>query len=168
MFFSRWTLFQGLIIAVMVVLAFIADQFKTKIAIPVSANNEIKTPMLIAFLFIIVIIGLLSLMMYFQTKKSATFLKHPLWNKMHILMPFFFAISLVIIFSIFLIDPLSHFVQDNRWLIYLLLFYVLFLINVIVLAFIHKVKKQTISNKNKIEYSFIWTSVLLFIIYFII
>lgn len=168
MFFSRWTLFQSVIIISLVVLAVLADLFKTEIAVPFSSSGDISAQGLMTLLFIVVVVGLLSLIMYFQTKKSDTFLKHPLWDKMHILMPFFFIISLVVIFSIFLIDPLSGFVQNNRWLIYILLYYVLFLINVIVLAFIHQAKKHTISNGNKIKYSFIWTSLGLFLVIFII
>lgn len=167
-FFSRWTLFQSLIIAFLVVIAFIADLFKTDIAVPFSSSNEVNTSMLMTFLFIVVIIGSLSLLLYFQTKKSATFLRHRLWDKMYILMPIFFVISLVVLFSVFLIDPLSSIVQNNRWLIYILLYYVLFIINVIVLAFIHQAKKQTISNGNKIKLSFIWTSLVLIVIVFII
>ncbi|ASK61604.1 hypothetical protein CFK37_05195 [Virgibacillus phasianinus] len=88
MFFSRWTLFQGIIIILLVVLAFIADIYKKDIAVPFSSSTEVNIPMLMTFLFIVVVIGSLSLILYFQTKKSDTFLKHPLWDKMHILMPF--------------------------------------------------------------------------------
>ncbi|MEK4300697.1 hypothetical protein MKY30_15155 [Oceanobacillus sp. FSL W8-0428] len=93
MFFSRWTLFQGIIIISLAGLAFIADLFKTEIAIPASESMEANGSEVMTFLFIIAVIGLLSLLMYFQTKKSHTFLKHPLWDKMYILMPVLFAIS---------------------------------------------------------------------------
>lgn len=168
MFFSRWTLFQGIVITSLVVLAFIADQFKAEIAVPFSSSGGISTQRIMTFLFIVVAVGLLSLLMYCQTKKSDTFLKHQLWDKMHILMPFFFIISLVVIFSILLIDPLNEIVQNNRWLIYILIYYVLYVVNVMVLAFVHQVKKQTISNENKIQYSFIWTLLVLFAILFMI
>ncbi len=72
---------------------FIADLFKTEIAIPASESMEANGSEVMTFLFIIAVIGLLSLLMYFQTKKSHTFLKHPLWDKMYILMPVLFAIS---------------------------------------------------------------------------
>lgn len=37
-----------------------------------------------------------------------------------------------------------------------------------VLAIIHKVKKDTISNENKIGYSFVWTSLGLLVVIFIL
>jgi len=168
MFFSRWTLFQGIIIILLVVLAFIADIYKKDIAVPFSSSTEVNIPMLMTFLFIVVVIGSLSLILYFQTKKSDTFLKHPLWDKMHILMPIIFVISLVVIFSIFLIEPLSNFAQNNRWIIYVLIYYILFLINVLVLTFIHNAKKNTISNENKVKFSFIWTTLTLTVILFML
>lgn len=165
-FFSRWTLFQGIIITSLVALGFVADLFKTKIAVPFSSSGGISTQRIMTFLFIVVVVGLLSLLMYFQTKKSATFLKHRLWSKMHILMPLFFIISMLVIFSILLIDPLNEIVQNNRWLIYILIYYVLYVVNVMVLAFVHQAKKRTISNPSKIKYSFMWTSLVLFVILF--
>ncbi|MFA1819967.1 hypothetical protein ACDX78_07210 [Virgibacillus oceani] len=168
MFFSRWTLFQGVIIALLAVVAFIADIFKKDIAVPINSSTGTSGQMLMTFLFIVVVIGLLSLLMYFQTEKSDTFLKHPLWDKMYILMPILFAISLVVILSILLIEPLNHFVQNNRWVLYVFIYYVLFLLHVAVLALIHKAKKNIITNQNKIKYSFIWTTFALFVILFML
>src|SRR5699024_493017 len=145
-----------------------ADMFTQDIGVPFSTSNEINTPMLITSLFIVVVSGLLSLLMYFQTKKSDTFLRHRLWDKMHIIMPVFFVISLVVVFSFFLIDPLSGIAQNNRWIIYVFIYYILFLINATVLAIIHKAKKNTISNENKVTYSFVWTSLGLLAVIFIL
>lgn len=166
MFFSRWTLFQGIIIISLAGLAFIADLFKTEIAIPASESMEANGSEVMTFLFIIAVIGLLSLLMYFQTKKSHTFLKQPLWDKMYILMPVLFAISFILIF--FLIDSVSNIIESHRWLLYILFYYMLFLINLMVLAFIYKLKKNTIPNENKIIFSFIWTTLILFVIYFLL
>jgi hypothetical protein len=168
MFFSRWTLFQSVIVLLLGVIAYIADMFNQDIAITVSSSAGINRPMLLTFLFVFVVTGLLSLLMYFQTKKSETFLKHSLWDKMYILTPILFILSMVVLFSFALIDSLIAIVENNRWIIYLLIYYALFLINVIVLAFIHKVKKNAISNETKVEYSFIWTSLVLFVILFIL
>ncbi len=166
MFFLRWTLFQGIIIISLAVLAYIADLFKTEIAIPASSSMEVSGSMLMTFLFITAVIGLLSLLMYFQTKKSHTFLKHPLWDKMYVLMPVVFAVSFVLIF--FLIDSVSDFIENHRWIIYIMIYYMLFLINIIVLSFIHKAKRNTIPNENKIMFSFVWTTLILFVIYFLL
>src|SRR5699024_1012426 len=168
MLFSRWTLFQVITIIILVVVSFIADMFKKDIGESFSSSNATNTPVLMTSLFIVLVIGLLSLLMYFQTKKSDTFLRHRLWDKMHILMPVLFVISLVVVFSFFLIDPLSDITENNRWIIYVFIYYILFLINTTVLAIIHKAKRNTISNENKVTYSFVWTSLGLLAVIFIL
>ncbi|WP_382394184.1 hypothetical protein [Lentibacillus juripiscarius] len=143
--------------------------FKTDIGVPFSSTDVINTSVLMtSSLFLVVIIGLLSLMMYFQTRKSDTFLRHRLWDKMYIIMPVIIILSLVVVFIFFLAGPLSEITQSNRWVIYVLIYYVLFLINATVLALIHKAKKNTISNENKIGYSFVWTSLGLLVVIFIL
>lgn len=142
--------------------------FKKDIGVPFSSTDVINTSVLMTSLFLVVIIGLLSLMMYFQTKKSDTFLRHRLWDKMYIIMPVIIILSLVVVFIFFLAGPLSEITQSNRWVIYVLIYYVLFLINATVLALIHKAKKDTISNENKIGYSFVWTSLGLLVVIFIL
>lgn len=129
-----------------------------------SLTNVINMQVIGTSLFLIIIIGLFSLLMYFQEKKSNTFLKHRLWDKMYIILPVIFLISFIVFIILFMTDLLN----GNRWMIYVLIYYILFLINMTVLAIIHKVKKQTIPNENKIGYSFVWTSLGLLVVIFIL
>src|SRR5699024_12498500 len=99
------------------------------------------------FLFISLFIVLLCLFFFFFFFISTSTL-------------FFYTLSLhdalpilVIIFSVFMIDPLSSMVQNNRWFIYILLYYVLFLINLIVLAFIQD-RKSTRLNSSHVSISY--------------
>ncbi|WP_198029976.1 hypothetical protein [Oceanobacillus manasiensis] len=87
---------------------------------------------------------------------------------MYIVMPVIVFMSLVIVMILFLTGPLSEVTQSNRWLIYVVMYYMLFVINITVLAVIHKVKQNTISNESKIGYSFVWTSLVLIVIIFIL
>jgi cytochrome bd-type quinol oxidase subunit 2 len=152
----------------LIVLGFIADIFKKDIGVPASSTAVLNIQPMMTALFLVIIIGLLSLFMYFQTKKSDTFLKHRLWDKMYIVMPVIVFISLVIVMILFLTGPLSEVTQSNRWLIYAVMYYMLFVINMTVLAVIHKVKKNTISNEHKISYSFVITSLGLLLVIFIL
>lgn len=90
--------------------------FKKDIGVPFSSTDVISTPTLMTSLFLVIIIGLLSLLMYFQAKKSDTFLKHRLWDKMYIIMPVKIFMSLVIVFILFMTGPLSEVTQINRWM----------------------------------------------------
>lgn len=164
MFFSRWTFFQGIIVIALIILSFIADLFKQAIVTPMSSSTVI--PMLIIMIFIILVISLNSLLMIFQTKKSNTFLLHPLWKKMNILMIIIIILSIIAFINAFLFSSLSELIQNNRWLFYLILYYFLFLTNVLVLSIVHKTIDRNISSEKKIELSFLWTVFVLFVIIF--
>ncbi|MBY7141939.1 hypothetical protein KFZ56_02320 [Virgibacillus sp. NKC19-3] len=155
MFFSRWTLFQVCTILLLIVAAWIAEMFTHDIGQSVASRNAISTTGIMTYLFMVVVIGLLSLLMYFLTKKSDTFLKHRLWEKMHMLIPMLLLVSLVGLFSFFLIDPLSDMMQNHRWVIYVFFYYILFLILTTDLAIIHKAKRNAVSNEMKVVYSFV-------------
>ncbi|PEZ74734.1 hypothetical protein CN380_23525 [Bacillus sp. AFS017274] len=165
---SRWTFFQGIIVATLGILAFITDYFKNDMATSISSNTIITVQMLMTLLFITVVIGLFSLCMFFQSKKSNTFLLHPIWQKMHIIISFLLVISIVIFISAFFISPLSEVIQSSRSILFITIYYFIFLINVLVLSIINKIKKNTISNSKKIKSSFIWTVLVLFVSVFLI
>ncbi|SHG91861.1 hypothetical protein [Ornithinibacillus halophilus] len=166
---SRWSFFQGLIIVLLVVLGFVADLYREDIAVPFSATGaEVLTPKLFTVLFLVIITGLISCIFYFQTKKSKTFLIHPLWEKMHVLLALIFVVSLVLFMIIIVIAPFGDVTQNNRWMIYVFLYYFLYLINLIVLTVVHKANKQKLTNENKVKQSFIWTVVVLVLIFIVL
>ncbi|KQU21873.1 hypothetical protein ASG65_21490 [Bacillus sp. Leaf13] len=168
MMFSRWTFLQGIIVIILGILAFITDYFKKDMATSNPSNTVNTVQMLMTLLFIISVIGLFSLLMFFQSKKSNTFLLHPIWKKMHIIVSFLLVISIVVFISAFFISPLSEVIQSSRWILFITIYYFLFLINILVLTLINKIKKNTISNAKKIKSSFIWTVLLLFVTIFFI
>ncbi len=148
MFFSRWTLLQVVTISLLGIVAFITDLFKEEIAISQStANSDMIIRLLMTLLFLIIVIGLISLLIYFQTKKSPKFLINPIRNKVHIFISLLFVISLMAFMSISL--TYIEFVQNNRWVIYMFLYYFVLLINIIVLSILHRKKKNS-SAENEL------------------
>jgi len=166
MLFSRWTLFQGIVVFSLLILAIILDYFKENISTLMSTSSLM--PMLLTLVFITITIFLFSLFLIFQSKKSITFLVHPIWRKMHIIILFILVISIIIFISSFLLIPLGEVVQNNRWILYIIIYYFLFLMNILVLSIVHKRLNRNTSNEKKIELSFLWTIFLLFIFIFLI
>lgn len=166
MFFSRWTLFQGAVVLSLLIFSITLDLFKENISTLMSSNSVM--PMLLTLVFITIVISLFSLYMIFQTKKSNTFLLHPIWKKMHIIISFIMVISIIVFISAFLLFPLDQVVQNSRWLLYIIIYYFLFLMNILVLSIVHKTIRRNASNERKIELSFIWTLFLLFVIIFLL
>lgn len=169
MFFSRWTFYQILILVFLGVLPYLAEVFNQSISVPigVSAVNTMQ-PMLMTILFLALILGGFNLFLLLQSRKSTTFLIHPAWGKMHILLILIGGVSLIIFISAFFMSPLNEVLQNDRWGVYLILYYFLYIFNLIVLSVIHKFKKDRIDNKRKVRLSFIVSLLILVFTIFII
>lgn len=86
---------------------------------------------------------------------------------MPILIIFLFTLSFIIFMVAFFVFSIEDFVLANRWFVYLLAYYFLFLLNIFVLSIIHKVKKE-LTKEKKVELSFVFTVLgLILLIFFI-
>lgn len=143
MFLSRWTYLQIIILILLGILPFLSETFNQGISVPIGGSPVATLgPMFMTILFLVLVLGGFNLFLFLQLRKSTTFLSHPAWDKMHILLIFIMVISLVVFISAFFMTPLSELLQNVRWGIYLILYYFLFLFNLIVLSLIHRVKKK--------------------------
>ncbi|SET50608.1 hypothetical protein SAMN05421676_105129 [Salinibacillus kushneri] len=168
MIFTRWSFYQFIMILLLTILAFFIDSFKEDVAISVNASNvDAFILMLERITFLIIIIGLFSFILYFQTKKSDTFLTHSLWDKMPVILTIILLLSFIGIFVVFLSDPLNQLFQSQRWLMYCILYYFLFVFHMLVLSIIHKTRKQA-KNQVKIQSSFLFTVLILVLGIFLI
>lgn len=163
MFISRWTFLQGLVLLALIGLAFAADLFKYDIAVP--AVNPTQQ-LLLSLSFVIIVVGLVSLLFFFQTKKSDTFLVHRLWNKMHKVIIFILCLSVVIFIAA--MNPISALIESYRFTFYLIIYYFIYLTNLLVLAFVHKNAKTTMPSGKKVSTAFWWTCLLFLLLQFMI
>lgn len=149
----------------MAIMVFIAEFFSAEISTAFSSGTFASLSLVISFIFFGS--SLISLFLIFHSKKSDRFLSHPLWNKMPILIIFFFTLSFIIFMVAFFVFSIEDFVLANRWFVYLLAYYFLFLLNIFVLSIIHKVKKE-LTKEKKVELSFVFTVLgLILLIFFI-
>lgn len=166
----KWTFFQCILVLFLVILLFVTEHFKSNFAISLSLNGiSTLTPLLLTFLFIVIVVGFCSLIMIFQAKKSKVFLIHPIWMKMYIFTPLLILMSIVLFITLALLSKnFQDFMQEQRWTLYIFILYFIFMMNLFVLSVIHKIKGNSISNEAKIKASYLWTSLILFIIIFIL
>ncbi|WHX41108.1 hypothetical protein QNH36_02785 [Mesobacillus sp. AQ2] len=152
-------------IIILVILAFIADLYKDNLS-----SNTVQYPylqFLLSTLFIAAVLGIISLILYFQTKTSQSFLIHPAWDKMNIVVLVVFFLSVVIFISLVMFTPLASAVEHSRWILYIILYYFLFLANVLTLSIVHK-NNKSLGNQQKIRSSFVWTLLILLLVIFFI
>lgn len=162
---SRWRIYQGTILITLFILAFIADMSKNNFFTHSSQNPFVQS--LLSSLFIAITLGLFSLFLFFQTKESQTFLIHPVWGKMHIIVLALLFLSVIIFISLVLFSPLASLVEGSRWIFYIIFYYFLFLSNVLVLSIIH-INNKRLENQKKIRLSFIWTLLILLLVIFLL
>lgn len=160
--FSRWTFFQIIIIFFLLALAYTLDYFK-EILTELSVDRNLAF-MLLYFSFIIVVVACANLFLVLQTKKSSTFLIHPLWRKMHVIISFIFLVSMITLISLFVFTPIYEIVQRRPWLLFLVGYYFLFLFNLLILCFIHRFENKATTREKKIERSFFGTILLLLVV----
>ncbi|KYD11502.1 hypothetical protein MXL46_04395 [Heyndrickxia sporothermodurans] len=167
---SRWTIYQCIVVLFLVILLFIVEMFKSYFSVSLSLNGTSTIiPLLLTFLFIIIVVGCSSLLMIFQTKKSTLFLTHRIWMKMYILTPLLLILSITFFITAALASiNFQEFMQEQRWTLYVFICYFIFMMNLFVLSVIHKIKGESISKEAKIKASYLWTSLILFIIIFML
>ena len=163
MMLSKWTFFQMLVIVGLGVVAFVAEQFSSKIAVPsISANQQ----GILTLSFILIVVGLLSLLLFFQTKKSETFLVHRLWQKMPILLLIILSVSIVAMIA--LVNPITELVERFRFVLYVIIYYIIYLTNLLVVSFVHKNADSSTTNERKVSTGFWWTCFIFVALQFIL
>ncbi|CAM3880317.1 hypothetical protein METH109765_09920 [Mesobacillus thioparans] len=150
-------------ITILVILAFLADLYKDNFSTNTGAYPYLQ--FLLTALFMAAVLGLISVILYFQTKTSRTFLIHPAWDKMHVIVLSVLFLSIVIFISLVIFTPLASVVEHSRWILYIILYYFLFLASVLTLSLVHK-NNKSLGNQQKIRSSFVWTLLILLLVIF--
>lgn len=159
----RWTIYQNIVLFGLVGLAVVADQFKMVIAVPMITSTE---QIVLTFSFIIITVALISLLFFFQVKKSETFLIHPVWYKMHKIIIALFVLSIVIFIGA--VNPVTALVENYRFTFYIIVYYFIFLTNLLILIFVHKNHPSAMSNEKKVSTAFWWTCVVFVVLNFML
>ncbi|MDQ0353049.1 putative membrane protein [Alkalibacillus filiformis] len=160
----RYTIYQVIVLAGLVLLAFVTEQLET---FGVNDGSEFFLYIIGLLAYIAIVVSCFSLIFYWQTKKSETFLIHPIWEKMPILITIVFFLSAVVL--IFLMEFGGYqLVSEYRGLMYLLIYYFIFLLNIMGVAIVYKVSQDKLSKRQIIERSGVWTVGVLTVIWFII
>ncbi len=163
MFLSRWTFFQALTLLGLTALLIIADLLKYQFSNPaISANQQLA--LTLSFLFIV--IGFISLLLYFQTKKSVLFLTHPLWDKMNVIVIIILVLSMIVF--VIAANPVMALVERFRFMLYIFIYYFVYLVNLLVLSFVHKYAKPTTTKAQKVATAFWSTCFLVVFIQFVL
>ncbi|MGM0896977.1 MAG: hypothetical protein ACQEV0_03705 [Bacillota bacterium] len=165
MLFSKWTFYQAAALAGLIALAFLAEFYSLNIGNALTSGAI--SSMLIVLTFILLSTSFIHLFFIFHSKKSERFLAHPLWNKMTVLAGLLLAFSVAAFIIVSVFTSLNDWIMDDRWILYGIIYFFLFLYSLFVLSVVHKVKQNS-AKETKIEISFGTTVVSLCVLLFLL
>lgn len=163
--FSKWTLYQLLVILVLIVLLYLLNGFGISIAISgdTSGAGRVFKSLLTAGV-LIALVACIYLVMFFQQRKNPDMLSHPVWSKMPVIIFAVGFVSIVLFLSLGTFGPLMDWIDHLRWLLYVLVVYFIWLFFLFVMSIIVKIKR---SQDRILDLTFAWTCIVLLVSIFI-
>ncbi|MBK3494928.1 hypothetical protein JFL43_08645 [Viridibacillus sp. YIM B01967] len=150
---NKWTLYQVVVLVILSIFMAVVIQYRELFVVDMSASAGFMSfvPMLLQFVFIMVLVGCFSYILVFQSYKSETFLKHPIWMKMYIIIPgVLLLFTIVFITTVLMSNNVQNFFSENHWTMDVFIASCILLMNLFVVSVIHKIKGISISAVSKI------------------
>jgi len=163
---SRWTLFQIITISFLLAAGYALSYYRENISNQIV--NNVPITLIISLSIIFGAVACTSLLFYFQTKKSSTFLIHPLWKKMHVLVGINILVSMILVIFLSVFSPMFEIVERRPWILSILGYYFLFNFNLFILSVLHRFGNSKSSPEKKVEYGFFGTLLSALIILFLL
>ncbi|GGK08254.1 hypothetical protein GCM10007063_33310 [Lentibacillus kapialis] len=166
MSFSKWTIYQFLVILTLIILVYLVNGLGISVAITEDTSNEgrIFRSILTAG-FLIALVACIYVIIFCQHKKRPNMLSHSIWSKTPTILFAVGFISIVLFLSLGTFGPLLDWIEHVRWLLYVILIYFIWGFFLFVMSIIVKIKG---SQNRVIEHTFVWTCLILLVFIFII
>lgn len=114
------------------------------------------------FLFISTIIFLTcNLLLYNFSQANSNFMKHPIWRKMFFVLFILLIVSFTFFIILFVTTSFSDVIQNQLWMIYIIIYYFAFFLNLFILSIIHVLFFKKLNSKEKIIMTWLVSSVLI-------
>ena len=104
----------------------------------------------------------------YAKKNEDRLLQHKIWNKMFVLILMLLMISFVVFILLFFMTPLDVLISSQTWIMFIIVYYFLFFINLFVLSIVHKVVNSSMKIEKKLLITWASSSLLVAFILFIL
>ncbi|WP_404447854.1 hypothetical protein LG307_02860 [Sutcliffiella horikoshii] len=158
---KNYWLKQSLVILLLVLFAFIAN---FNLVNPYLTMESTLLKQLAILVSISLILFACNQLLYNYAKYKKQFIQHPLGNKMSIILLVWLMISFVLFIVLFFITPLEDLLNQHAWLMFMVIYYFLFFINLFILSIVHKVMDSSVKVEKKLVITWIGSSLLIAII----
>lgn len=146
-------------ILMLVFFAFVADYYVKNIYINIQNLALQQLIMVVATSLVLLVCN--QMVLNYAKENADKFMQHNIWDKMFIVILLFMVISFVVFLVLFFTTPLESFISSRQWLLFIVIYYFLFFMNLFTLSIVHKVVDRSMSYERKIVIT--WASATLFI-----
>lgn len=121
----------------------------------------------IIFAAISILLFVCNQLIYNYAKREEAFMKHKVWNKMFVVILIWLMISFVVFIFLFFATPLEYLISSNTWIMFIVVYYFIFFINLFVLSIVHIIVDTSMKVEKKLLITWASSSLLMAIILFI-
>ncbi|ANB58025.1 putative membrane protein [Anoxybacillus sp. B7M1] len=164
---KKYWLHQILTLGGLLILAVILHMFMIKSNSLLSIDNIILRKMFVIIMIMIILFAD-NLLLYNYARQNHHFMKHKIWNKMHIIILCLLIASFFAFVVLFSTTSWSQLIQNQIWLLYIIIFYFLYFINLFILSVIHQLAANNIPVEKKLMMTWLVASLLVVLIIFFI
>ena len=156
---------QFVSILILLLIAFIVDYYIQNVNVDI---ESVVLKQLIMFITISILLFVCNQLIYNYAKKEEEFMQHKIWNKMFIIILGWLMISFIVFILLFLTTPLEDLISLHPWIMFIVVYYFLFIINLFVLSIVHIVVDISMKLEKKILITWASSSLLVAIIFFLL
>jgi len=149
---------QSLVILLLVLFAIIAN---FNLVNPYLTMESTLLKQLAILVSVSLILFACNQLLYNYAKNKKQFMQHPIWDKMFIILLIWLKISFVLFIVLFFTTPLQDLLSHHAWLMFLVVYYFLFFINLFLLSVVHKVMDSSVKVEKKLVFTWISSSLLI-------
>ncbi|REB05587.1 hypothetical protein DVB69_15070 [Sporosarcina sp. BI001-red] len=121
----------------------------------VNGIENMKSPQLVIIIASSIVLFVCNHLLYNYGKKHSSFMKHKIWSKMFSIIFIWLMISLVSFILLFTLTPVGEIFTAYPWLVFIVVFYFLFFMNLFVLSIVHKAVESTAKLERKLVITWI-------------
>lgn len=115
-----------------------------------------------SFLFLCTIIFFTcNLLLYNFSQANSNFMEHPIWRKMFFILFVLLIASFTLFIILFVTTSFSDIIQNQLWMMYIIIYYFAFFLNLFILSIIHVLFLKKLNSKEKIIITWLVSSILI-------
>lgn len=155
---------QSFCIIILCLFAFIVDYYFQNVNMGI---ENIILKQVIIFAAISILLFVCNQLIYNYAKREEAFMQHKVWNKMFVVILIWLMISFIVFIFLFFATPLEYLISTNTWIMFIIVYYFIFFINLFVLSLVHIIVDTSMQVEKKLLITWATSSLLMAIILFI-